>query len=39
MTKLSKGQRKIAGIAMPFDKITKADFEALRKRKKSKKKK
>ena len=31
MTKLSRKQRKIARAAMPFDKITGADFEALKK--------
>ena len=34
MSKLSKKQRKIARAAMPFDKITAADFVALRKKKK-----
>ena len=36
MSKLSKKQRMIARAAMPFDKITKADFDALKKRKKKK---
>ena len=30
MSKLSKKQRKIARVAMPFDKITAADFKKLR---------
>ena len=30
MSKLSKGQRKIARMAMPFDKITGADFKVLK---------
>ena len=34
MSKLSKAQRKIARAAVPFDKITGADFAALRKRNK-----
>ena len=34
MSKLSKKQRKIARAAMPFDKITAADFAVLRKKKK-----
>lgn len=38
MSKLSKKQRKIAKAAMPFNKITKADFVALKKRSKYKKK-
>ena len=38
MSKLSKGQRMIARAAMPFDKITGADFDALKKKKKKKKK-
>ena len=38
MSKLSKAQRKIARAAMPFDKITKADFDVLKKRKKKKNK-
>ncbi len=37
MSKLSKKQRKIARAAMPFDKITKADFDALKKKKTKKK--
>jgi hypothetical protein len=36
MSKLSKKQRKIAKAAPPYDKITKADFDML-KRKKNKK--
>jgi len=36
MSKLSKKQRKIARAAMTFDNITKADFDALKKRKKKK---
>jgi hypothetical protein len=36
MSKLSKGQRKIARAAMPFNKITAADFSALKKKKKKK---
>ena len=36
MSKLSKKQRKSARAAMPFDKITKADFDVLKKRKKKK---
>ncbi len=35
MSKLSKGQRKIARAAMPLNKITKEDFIALKKRKKN----
>ena len=38
MAKLSQGQRKIAKAAKPKNKITKADFTALRKKKKKKKK-
>ena len=34
MSKLSKKQRKIARAAMPFNKITKADFDTLNKKKK-----
>tara|TARA_A100000171_G_scaffold28887_2_gene26954 strand:+ start:4009 stop:4116 length:108 start_codon:yes stop_codon:yes gene_type:complete len=34
MSKLSKKQRKIARAAMPFNKITGADFMALKKKKK-----
>jgi hypothetical protein len=34
MSKLSKKQRKIARAAMPLNKITKADFDVLKKRKK-----
>jgi hypothetical protein len=34
MSKLSKGQRKIARAAMPLNKITAADFVALKKKKK-----
>ena len=30
MSKLSKAQRKIARMAMPFDKITGADFKAFK---------
>lgn len=37
MSKLSKKQRKIARVAMPFDKITSVDFIELKKRKKKKK--
>ena len=37
MSKLSKKQRMIARAAMPFDKITKADFDVLKKRKKKNK--
>ena len=37
--KLKGNQKKIAAAAPPFDKITSADFIALKKRKKSKKKK
>jgi len=37
VSKLSKKQRKIARASMPFDKITKSDFDALKKRKKNKK--
>lgn len=33
MSKLSKKQRKIARAAMPFDKITGADFKVLKKKK------
>ena len=32
MSKLSSKQRKIARIAMPFDKITGADFKSLKKK-------
>ena len=39
MSKLSKGQRKIARMAMPFDKITGADFKALKMKKQKKVKK
>jgi len=34
MSKLSKKQRKIARAAMPFNKITKADFDILKQNKK-----
>ena len=34
IAKLSKKQRKIARAAMPFNKITKADFDTLNKKKK-----
>ena len=34
MSKLSKGQRKIARAAKPFNKITAADFAVLKKKKK-----
>jgi len=37
--KLKGNQKKIAAAAPPFDKITAADFIALKKRKKSRKKK
>jgi len=36
MSKLSKKQRKIARVAMPFDVITGADFIKLKKNKKKK---
>lgn len=36
MSKLSKGQRKIAKAAMPFNKITAADFSVLKKKNKKK---
>tara|TARA_B100001094_G_scaffold20947_1_gene17713 strand:- start:177 stop:287 length:111 start_codon:yes stop_codon:yes gene_type:complete len=36
MSKLSKGQRKIAKVAFPFNKITGEDFKALKKNKKNK---
>mgnify|MGYP001208228244 CR=1 FL=1 len=36
MSKLSKKQRRIARAAMPFDKITGADFKALKKKRKKK---
>ena len=39
MSKLSKKQRKIARAAMPVDKITKADFIALKRKKKNGRKK
>jgi|TARA_R110000796_G_scaffold92426_2_gene196775 hypothetical protein len=39
MSKLSKGQRKIARMAMPFDKITGADFKVLKMKKQKKGKK
>jgi hypothetical protein len=38
MSKLSKKQRMIARAAMPFDKITRADFVALKNKKKKNKK-
>ncbi len=38
MSKLSKAQIKIERAAMNFDKITKADFDVLKKRKKKKNK-
>jgi hypothetical protein len=38
MSKLSKKQRMIARAAMPFDKITRADFVALKNNKKKNKK-
>ena len=38
MSKLSKKQRKIARAAMPFDRITGADFKAITMKKKRKKK-
>ena len=38
MSKLSKKQRKIARAAMPVDKITKADFIALKRKKNGRKK-
>ncbi len=34
MSKLSKKQRKIARLTMPFNKITAADFAVLKKKKK-----
>ncbi len=34
MSKLSKSQRKIARAAMPFNKITGADFKVLKNKKK-----
>tara|TARA_R100000700_G_C3173615_1_gene148134 strand:- start:2350 stop:2466 length:117 start_codon:yes stop_codon:yes gene_type:complete len=37
MAKLSSGQRRIARAAKPKNKITGADFKALRKKKKKKK--
>ena len=37
MSKLSAKQRKIARAAMPFNKITGADFKILKRRKKQKK--
>ncbi len=37
MKKLSPAQKKIARIAHPYDKITGADFKALKKKKKRKK--
>jgi|TARA_B100001094_G_C18162596_1_gene790211 hypothetical protein len=37
MSKLSKSQRKIARAAMPFNKITGADFKVLKNKKKFKK--
>tara|TARA_R100000655_G_scaffold109961_2_gene166680 strand:- start:543 stop:671 length:129 start_codon:yes stop_codon:yes gene_type:complete len=36
MSKLSKAQRKIARAAMPFNKITGADFKVLRMKKNKK---
>ena len=36
MKKLSPGQKKLARVAKPYNKITGADFKALKKRKKRK---
>ena len=39
MKKLSSKQKKLARAAKPFNKITKADFKALKKKSRTKKKK